>query len=159
MGHMTRYWRHVTKRKGSRELWNSTEGHGNFRKREIYIFTSQLLMKKSRFLASDFCVLVCFCLSSFFSFANMLVFWRIVLLPILYSHYSNSQQVWVACSSPPTFEIKSRRNLDMSSPNNQMTPWPGTGPDGLRYIVCFTPKHITIITPLNSNQKTNPEHI
>jgi len=40
MGHMTRYWRHVTKRKGNIESWNFMEGHGNFRKKEMYIFTT-----------------------------------------------------------------------------------------------------------------------
>ena len=36
MGHMTRYWRHVTKRKGKQNLM---EGHGNSREREMYIYT------------------------------------------------------------------------------------------------------------------------
>jgi hypothetical protein len=50
--------------------------------------------QKSRFLASDFCVLVCFVCLVFFRFTNRLVFWRIVLLSISYSHRYNSQQVF-----------------------------------------------------------------
>jgi len=40
MGHMTRNWRHVTKRKGDRESWNFMEGHGNPRGKKMYIFTT-----------------------------------------------------------------------------------------------------------------------
>jgi hypothetical protein len=39
MGHMTRHWRHVTRRKGNRESWNFMEGHGNLReKKNVYIY-------------------------------------------------------------------------------------------------------------------------
>src|SRR5882762_5927653 len=96
-GHMTRYWRHVTKRKGNRESWNFMEGHGNLREKgNVYIYYL-VANQASRFLASDFCVLVCFVCLVFFRFTNRLVFWRIV--------------------------TKSRRNFrTYFSPNNQATP-------------------------------------
>src|ERR1700692_417219 len=84
-----------------------------------YLVTNQA----SNFLASDFCVLVCFVCLVFFRFTNRLVFWRIVLLSISYPRHSISQQVfWFACSSPPTFETKSRRNFGYIFPRTIRRP-------------------------------------
>ena len=88
------------------------EFHGRswkFQENNYYLVGNQA----SNLLASDFCVVVlCVSLSSFFRSTIWLVFLRKVLLPILYSHHSSSQQFFLLA---------------------------GTGPGSLRSFVCLTP--------------------
>ena len=81
----------------NRELWNSMESHGRLKEKKLYIYIHYLVTKQAKFLASDFSVLVCFVCLVFFRFTNRLVFWRIVLLFISYSHHYNSQHVFFGC--------------------------------------------------------------
>ena len=92
-GHMTRYWRHVTKRKGNRESWNFMEGHGNLREKgNVYIYYL-VANQASNFLASDFCVLVCYILSSLlqvYQQAGILENSAIIYLILLLLYFSAS---------------------------------------------------------------------
>src|ERR1700676_5669375 len=73
-----------------------------------YLVTNQA----SIFLASDFCVLVCFVLSSLLQvYQQAGILENSAIIYLIPSSLYFSASFWFACSSPPTFETKSRRNF------------------------------------------------
>jgi len=124
------------------------ESHGRLKEKKLYIYIHYLVTNQaSRFLASDFCVHVCFVCLVFFRFTNRLVFWRIVLLSISYSRHSISQQVfWFACSSPPTLRPSQGELLDTFFPEQSGDPLTRNWTRQPEVYCLFYPKHTTVIT-------------
>src|ERR1700692_3003795 len=124
------------------------ESHGRLKEKKLYIYIHYLVTKQADSWLQTFVFLcVLFCLV-FFRFANRLVFWRIVLLSISYPRHSISQQVffWFACSSPPTFETKSRRNFGYIFPEQSGDPLTRNWTRQPEVYCLFYPKHTTVIT-------------
>ena len=102
-----------------------------------YLVTNQA----SIFLASGFRVLVCFVLSSLlqvYQQAGILENSAIIYLVLLSLYFSASFLVCLLITTYLWDQVKENFWIHFSL-NNQVTPWPGTGPGSLRYIVCFTP--------------------
>jgi hypothetical protein len=109
-------------------------------------------------LASDFCVLVCF-LSSFlqvYQQAGILENSAIIYLILLFTLFL-SKFFLVACSSPPTFKTKSRRNLGHIFPEQSGDPLTRNWTRQPEVYCLFYPKHTTVITsPNTASMPTTP---
>jgi len=112
-GHMTRYLEDMYRRRKNKR---TMEFHGKSwkveGKKEIVYIYSLLVTKQADSLASDFQVLCVFVCLVLFRFTN-----RLVILENSAYYLSHTlvtlflSKFLVACSSPPTFRPKSRREL------------------------------------------------
>ena len=152
-GHMTRYLETCDRRKEEIENygipWKVMEG---WKKRNCIYIHYLVTNQASIFLASDFCVLVCFVLSSLlqvYQQAGILENSAIIYLVPSSLYFSASFLVCLLITTYLWDQVKEKFWIHFS-PNNQATPWPGTGPGSLRYIVCLTPN------TLPSSQRLTP---
>ena len=124
------------------------ESHGRLKEKKLYIYNHYLVTNQaSNFLASDFCVLVCYILSSLlqvYQQAGILENSAIIYLILLLLYFSAS--FLVACSSPPTFKTKSRRNSGHIFPEQSGDPLTRNWTRQPEVYCLFYPKHTTIIT-------------
>ena len=135
--------------------WKVMEG---WRKRNCIYIHYLVTNQASIFLASDFCVLVCFVLSSFlqvYQQAGILENSAIAYLILLFTLFLS--KFLVACWSPPTFETKSRIYFGYIFPEQSGNPLTRNWTRQPEVYCLFNPKHITVITPwiIDQSQSSN----